>query len=523
MNTKRCYRPLSPIVSLLFVTVLVVGVSGLWLVQTNHAADSLLDRRELNDSASPIMATEVRTDGYQASPQSPELAFCDGFDSPTLDPAWQVVAFTGARVYGYTSPANHISLVDNPGHLRYYVDEMTYALGFLNNYQVHVAYYNYDFGLELHRPFSGEQWTLDTKADYWLPYANGRGENVHVYFGDGGANTFVVQIQRYRDVAGSYNGMSIGLLEKFGPTLDDLTTLESYVSYEDIYGPPASTYFYRLERNGSILTASWSPDGVAWTEAFSRDMGSQLDGLQQRVVITGLSWFNPVGSFADYDYVCLAAPPTVQFSHGNYGVSEGAGTALITATLSAVSPYAVTVDYASTDGTALAGSDCLTASGTLTFTPGVTGQTFSVPILDDEIDEPTETVSLTLSGPAGAVLGVPVTAVLTIIDDNDAPVAADDTFTVTEDSQANALTVLVNDGDPELNPLAVSGVGVPNQGGTAISAGTHIIYTPAPDFYGLETFAYTVFDGQGGYDSATVTVTVTPNYRVYLPLVFRNH
>ncbi|MBN1136152.1 MAG: cadherin-like domain-containing protein [Anaerolineae bacterium] len=511
MNTRSRYRPLATIVNLLFVTMLVVGVSGLWPVRAIHAADSdLLGGHGLNDSAPPITTAQLYTDGHQASPQALESGFCDDFDSPTLDPAWQVVEFTGTRVYGYTSPANHISLADNPGHLRYYVDAMTYPWGFLNDYQVYVPYYNYDFGLELHRPFSGEHWRFETKADYYLPYNNGRGLNVHIYFGDGGANTFVVEFQRYRDVAGSSNSVGIGLLEKFGPTFADLTTLESYTIYEDIYGPPASTYFYRLERDGSILTASWSPDGVAWTQAFSRDMGSQLDGLEQRVVIVGLSWFNPVGSYADYDYACLAALPTVQFSSGDYSVVEDAGPALVTATLSAVSSLTVTVDYATTDGTAMTGSDYVTTSGTLTFTPGVTTQTFSVPILDDGIEEPAETVNLTLSGPLLAVLGTPVTAVLTIVDDNDAPVAANDAFTVTEDSQTNALAVLVNDSDPELSPLAVSAVGVPDQGGVAISAVTHINYTPATDFYGLETFTYTVSDGHGGYDSAMVAVTVTP-------------
>lgn len=511
MNTRSRYRPLATIVNLLFVTMLVVGVSGLWPVRAIHAADSdLPGGRGLNDSAPPITTAQVYTDDHQASPQALELAFRDDFDSPTLDPAWQVVAFTGARVYGYTSPANHISLADNPGHLRYYVDAMTYAWGFLNNYQVYVPYYNYDFGLELHRPFSGEHWLFETKADYYLPYNNGRGLNVDIYFGDGGANTFAVAFQRYRDVGASSNFVGIELIEKFGPTFDDRTTLEGYPIYEDPYGPPQSTYFYRLERDGSILTASWSPNGVTWTQAWSRDMGSQLDGLQQRLVIVGLSWFNPVGSFADYDYVSLAPPPTVQFSSGDYGVSEDAGPALVTATLSAASSSTVTVDYITADGTALAGSDYVTTSGTLTFTPGVTSQTFSVPILDDEIDEPAETVSLTLSGPLLAVLGTPITAVLTIVDDNDAPVAANDAFIVTEDSQANVLAVLTNDSDPELNPLTVSAVGVPNQGGVAINAITHISYTPAADFYGLETFTYTVSDGQGGYDSAMVAVTVTP-------------
>jgi len=203
------------------------------------------------------------------------------------------------------------------------------------------------------------------------------------------------------------------------------------------------------------------------------------------------------------------ALPEVQFSSGEYSVVEGAGPALITATLSSAAPVTVTVAYSTTDGTAVAGSDYLTASGTLTFTPGVASQTFSVSILDDEIDEPAETVSLALSGPVQAPLGTPAVAVLTIVDDNDAPVAVDDAFTVAEDSQNNALAVLANDTDLELNPLAVSAVGAPDQGGVAISAVTHITYTPAADFSGLETFTYTVSDGQGGYDNAAVTVIVT--------------
>jgi hypothetical protein len=232
-------------------------------------------------------------------------SFVDEFDAPTLDPAWQVVEFTGTRGYGYISPANHISLTDNPGYLRYYLDPMTHAWGFLNGYQVYNPYYPYDYGLELQRLFSGEHWVFESKANFYLPYTNGRGEDVHIYFGDGGANTFAVIFQRYRDVTPHPNELTINLWEKFGPTFDDRISLEYYMTSGDIYGPPESTYVYRLERNDGVLTASWSTDGANWTQAWSHDMGTQLDGLQQRLVITGLSWFNNAGSYADYDYVRL--------------------------------------------------------------------------------------------------------------------------------------------------------------------------------------------------------------------------
>ena len=57
--------------------------------------------------------------------------------------------------------------------------------------------------------------------------------------------------------------------------------------------------------------------------------------------------------------------------------------------------------WATSDGTATAGTDYTATSGTLTFAAGETEQTVSVPVLDDD----GETVTLTLSNPAGAVLG----------------------------------------------------------------------------------------------------------------------
>ena len=96
--------------------------------------------------------------------------------------------------------------------------------------------------------------------------------------------------------------------------------------------------------------------------------------------------------------------PTVDFSSAAYSVDEGAGTAIITVTLSFASSMTTTVNYATSNNTATAGSDYVAQSSILTFTPGITRQTFTVPITDDVNFEGNETVTLTLSTATNAIL-----------------------------------------------------------------------------------------------------------------------
>src|SRR5437762_3520802 len=108
---------------------------------------------------------------------------------------------------------------------------------------------------------------------------------------------------------------------------------------------------------------------------------------------------------------------TVQFSQASYSVTEGTASVTITVTRAGGAASGVTVDYATSNGTAAAGSDYTAKSGTLSFAAGVTSKTFAIPIVKDTLDESDETVSLTLSNPTGgAILGTPDTAVLTITD-----------------------------------------------------------------------------------------------------------
>ena len=86
-----------------------------------------------------------------------------------------------------------------------------------------------------------------------------------------------------------------------------------------------------------------------------------------------------------------------------------------TVTLSGDSTETVTVQYATVNNTAIAGSDYTTTNGTLTFDPGVTSQDIIIPILNDSLNEAQETFNLTLSSPTNAQLGT-ATVTTTISD-----------------------------------------------------------------------------------------------------------
>ena len=86
----------------------------------------------------------------------------------------------------------------------------------------------------------------------------------------------------------------------------------------------------------------------------------------------------------------------------------------------------VSVDYATSDGTATAGADYEAATGTLTFAPGEASKSVTVHVTSDAAHEGDETLQLKLSNATGgASLGSPAGATVTIADDDAAPGSAD--------------------------------------------------------------------------------------------------
>ena len=120
-----------------------------------------------------------------------------------------------------------------------------------------------------------------------------------------------------------------------------------------------------------------------------------------------------------------------------------------------------------------------------------------------------ETINYTIGDGNGGTANATVTVT---VEEGTKPTAGDDAATVDEDSAANAIDVLVND-SPAVDgqPLSVANVTQPLTGGTVAigTGGANVLYTPAPDFFGTDTFTYTVAEADGGNSIATVTVTIT--------------
>jgi len=116
-------------------------------------------------------------------------------------------------------------------------------------------------------------------------------------------------------------------------------------------------------------------------------------------------------------------PGELRFELAAYTVDESAGTVTITAQRINGDDGIVTATYTSANGSATAGTDYTTTTGTLTWNDqDTTNQTFVVPILPDAIDEDDETLTLTLSNPTNnAILVAPSVTTVTITDNDQPP------------------------------------------------------------------------------------------------------
>lgn len=146
------------------------------------------------------------------------------------------------------------------------------------------------------------------------------------------------------------------------------------------------------------------------------------DQIDEQSEGVGLRLLSPVNTTISFSQATLTivdddAPTTIGFTQSALVLSEGDGAAVLTVVRNGDVSQTSTVNYVTSDSTARAGSDYALTGGTLTFLPGETNKTISVPIIDDSVAEVTESFTLFLSNATNAT--VPTNNVAITIVDND--------------------------------------------------------------------------------------------------------
>ena len=256
--------------------------------------------------------------------------------------------------------------------------------------------------------------------------------------------------------------------------------------------------------NGYTVELASQPRGAAVTVTVGVPAGTDVSASPRELTFTAGTWNEAqpvtVRALEDPDALADAAVSlTHAVSGGDYGAvtasavtvtvaendtpalsiagasgAESAGELRFAVSLNLASGQAVTVEYATADGTAAAGADYTEASGTLTFAAGELRRTVAVAVLDDAADEAEEErFTVTLSGASGALLAV-AQATGTIADDDEPQVAV--RFGAASYAAAEGGSVAVEvrlNGDPEREveiPLTVQGAGGAEAGDYTVSA-----------------------------------------------------
>lgn len=208
--------------------------------------------------------------------------------------------------------------------------------------------------------------------------------------------------------------------------------------------------------------------------------------------------------------------PTVSFAQASATVAENGGSINVTLNLSAPLLAGDTATVGFTFGGSAVRETDFIMPDTITFVPADgTSKTFTIQIIDNLVDEPDKTLVLTLNIPAdeNLNLGSPATFTLTILDDDNSPIAANDAYEIDMNTVLNvpAPGVLANDTDPDGGALTAELVAEPTNGTLTLNADGSFTYTPNADYFGADSFTYLARDpGLNASNIATVNITVNP-------------
>ena len=188
----------------------------------------------------------------------------------------------------------------------------------------------------------------------------------------------------------------------FTLTQSAVSGLDTTVSYTTVDGTASAGEDY-TSSSGTATIAAGSTTATIQVNVSGDTLNEPDETLQ--VVLSApqnasIADGTGVGTIVNNDSLPSLSIADASVTEGNAGQTSLS----FTISLSAASGSDVTVDYATSDGTATAGSDYTASSGTATITAGQLQADISVPVLGDLVDEPDESFSLALTNVTGATL-----------------------------------------------------------------------------------------------------------------------
>jgi PKD repeat protein len=202
---------------------------------------------------------------------------------------------------------------------------------------------------------------------------------------------------------------------------------------------------------------------------------------------------------------------TPQVSVADVSVTEGDATTTATFVVTLTAPGATPqeVNFATSDGTAIAGSDYVAASGTITFAAGETSKTVSITIIGDTTQEADEAFIITLSNPVGGLEIADAVATGTILND-DLPPNTAPTAVLTVSSTSGVAPLVVNfssAGSFDPDGTIASYAWTFGNGASSTQANPSYTYTTPGTF----TVSLTVTDNRGATSVRTASIIVSQN------------
>ena len=330
---------------------------------------------------------------------------------------------------------------------------------------------------------------------------------------------------------------------------EDTATVQFTVSAAENNPPVAiddsATTSFETPFNGNVLVNDSDPDGDAITVVSNTDAsnGTVVVNADGSYVYTPDAGFSGADSFEytisdgeggqdtatvsiNVEEVVAPPPPPPGPSDNNPPVAIDDS-----ATTSFETPFNgnVLVNDSDPDGDAITvvsntdasnGTVVVNADGSYVYTPdaGFSGaDSFEYTISDGEGGQDTATVSINVEEVVAPPPPPPGPS------DNNPPVAIDDSATTSFETPFNG-NVLVNDSDPDGDAITVVSNTDASNGTVVVNADGSYVYTPDAGFSGADSFEYTISDGEGGQDTATVSINVEasppppPHRQIWRPM-----